>query len=259
MSELQSSFEKLTGQTLTDADVQRLYRIKNALRLGDNDALWLLLMALDYPITFYEKLPAQMKRASMDVLNEFRATAGAIAKASAQAAKADLAKAVATAVPKVARDVVVKNKLQWAVGAIVALIVFACVTLYLGYRAGVGTAYKHVADMQSSATWADSPKGLSRRLIWTVPYGLGDDGADLAVVRAPDAEWLNSHEGRQAREWGEWLSALVDAGLLSERMPDRSSCQPGTVMGHKWQVLLTEDGRTSFCSVWQGHVLIQMK
>ena len=259
MAALETAFEKLTGRQPTDADVQRLYRIKNALRLGDNDALWLVLLALDYHVTLYEKFPDEIAKASTDVLSKFRATADATAEASAQAAKADLAKSVATVAHKVADDVVVKKKLQWAVGAIVALVVLVCVTLVLGYRAGVGAAFKDVTDVQSATRWESTGGMLYRRLIWTVPYALGDDGSDLAVVRASDAKWLNSHEGRQAREWGEWLSALVDAGLLSERMPDRSSCQPGTVMGHEWRVLLTEDAKTSFCSVWQGHVLIQMK
>ena len=256
---LETAFETLTGQTLSDAAVQRLYRIKNALRLGDDDALWLLLMALDYPVTFYEKLPAQMKQASTDTLAEFRATADGIAKASAETAKADLANAVTTAAHKVADSVAVKKKLQWMVGAIVAVVGLACVMLFLGYHAGVGAAFKDITDVQSATRWESTGGMLYRRLIWTVPYALGDDGSDLAVVRASDAKWLNSHEGRQAREWGEWLSALVDAGLLSERMPDRSSCQPRTVMGHQWRMLLSEDARTGFCSVWQGHVLVQMK
>ena len=259
MGELETAFEKLIGRQPTDADVQRLYRAKDALGLGNNDALWLLLIALDYHQSLYEQIPAQMKQASMEVLNEFRATADAIAKASAEAAKADLAKAVSTAAHKVADHVAAKKKLQWGVGVIAALVVFGCVTLFLGYHAGVGAAFKDVTDVQSAARWESSGEMLSRRLIWTVPYALGDDGSDLAVVRASDAKWLNSHEGRQAREWGEWLSALVDAGLLSERMPDRSSCQPGTVMGHEWQELWSEDGKARYCSVWQGHVLIQMK
>ena len=303
MEELKTSFEKLTGRQPTDADVQRLYQIKNALRLGNNDAVWLILMALQYHTSLYEKFPDEIAKASTHILTEFRTTADATARASAQTAKADLANAVATVAHKVADDVVVKKKLQWAVGAIVALVVFACVTLVLGYRAGVGAAFKDVTDVQSAATWAASGKGITRRLIWTVPYGLGDDGSDLAVVRASDAAWLNSYQGQigrtlseraplgtrddgsdlavvlasdaawlnsadgqQARalsesgtlRWGEWLSAVVDSGLLSEDEPDLSSCQRITVMGYKWQLVRTEDGTVWYCSVWQGRVLFQI-
>ena len=303
MAALETAFEKLTGRQPTDADVQRLYRIKNALRLGDNDALWLVLLALDYHVTLYEKFPDEIAKASTDVLSKFRATADATAEASAQAAKADLAKSVATVAHKVARDVVVKRKLQWATIAIVALVVFGWVMHEAGHRAGVGTAYKQVADMQSSATWAASPQGLARRLIWTVPYGLGDDGSDLAVVRAADAAWLNSHDGKIARtlsekippglgddgsdlavvrasdaawlnsadghqaqalsqagtlHWGEWLSAVVDSGLLSEHPPDRNSCQERTVMGFKWSLIDTVDGVT-YCNVWKGRVFFLMQ
>ena len=259
MTEFETAFEKLFGQTLTDEARQRLYRFKNALRLGDNDALWLLLMALEYPVTFYEKLPAQMQQASTDILKDFRATADTISRASAEAAKADLADAVTTTAHKVADSVAVKKKLQWTVGAIAALVVFGCVTLFLGYHAGVGAAFKDVTDVQSATRWESTGGMLYRRLIWLVPYALGDDGSDLAVVRASDAKWLNSPEGRQAREWGEWVSALVNAGMLSDRRPDMSSCEPRTVKGHRWQVILSENARSRFCSVWQGHVLIHMK
>ena len=262
MSELESAFEKVTGQQPTDADVQHLYRIKNALRLGNNDSLWLMLMAFQYHTSLYEKFPDEIAKASTHILTEFRTTADATARASAQTAQADLANAVATVAHKVADDVVVKKKLQWAVGAIVALVVFACVTLFLGYRAGVGAAFKDVTDVQSAATWEASGKGLARSLIWTVPYGLGDDGSDLAVVRASDAAWLNSADGHQAQalsqagtlHWGEWLSAVVDSGLLSERKPDRNSCQDRTVMGFKWSLFDSLDGG-SYCNVWQGRVL----
>ena len=303
MSNLDSSFATLLGRQPSDAERQNLYRVRDALGLRDNDALWLILMALQYHQGQYEKIPEAIKQAAIDILRDFKATAEATAKAAAETATADLANAVATVAHKVADDVVVKKKLQWAVGAIVALVVFACVTLVLGYRAGVGAAFKDVTDVQSAATWADSGKGIARRLIWTVPYALGDDGSDLAVVRASDAAWLNSYQGQigrtlseraplgtrndgsdltvvrasdaawlnsadgqQARalsesgtlRWGEWLSAVVDSGLLSEDEPDPSSCQRIIVMGDKWALVRTEDGTVQYCSVWRGRVLFRL-
>jgi hypothetical protein len=48
MNELEDSFAKLLGRQPTDADRQRLYRVRDALGLKNNDALWLVLMALQH-------------------------------------------------------------------------------------------------------------------------------------------------------------------------------------------------------------------
>ena len=202
MSELQSSFEKLTGHTLTDADVQRLYRIKNALRLGDNDALWLLLMALDYPVTFYEKLPAQMKQASMDILNEFRATADTIAKTSAEAAKADLARAVATAAQQVASNVAGVKRTRWvataaiAIGLGVAVVAGGWLYAYVKGRSDMEITLR---AQQPALTWLGSSAGQRAREL-----------SDQGII-----EWVDSFDGIMARQYSRerliaWLGS--DAG-----------------------------------------------
>ena len=226
MSELQSSFEKLTGQTLTDADVKRLYRIKNALHLGDNDALWLLLMALDYPVTFYEKLPAQMKQASMDVLDEFRTTADAIAKASAEAAKADLAKAVATTAQQVASDVVGVKRSRWvataaiAIGLGVAVVAGGWLYAYVKGRSDMEITLR--AQQPAALTWLGSRAGQRAREL-----------SDQRII-----DWMVSDAGKRARELStdgtiEVLETSVGRRLMAaarssngQRFVDMMDCRP---------------------------------
>ena len=235
MSELQSSFEKLTGQTLTDADVQRLYRIKNALRLGDNDALWLLLMALDYPVTFYEKLPAQMKQASMEVLNEFRATADAIAKASAEAAKADLAKAVATTAQQVASDVVGVKRSRWvataaiAIGLGVAMVAGGWLYAYVKGRSDMEITLR---AQQPALTWLGSSAGQRARELSDQGIIEWVDSLDGFMARQYSREgliaWLVSDAGKRARELSaegvvEWIDS--PRGRLAREFSANGSIQ----------------------------------
>ena len=90
MNELEDSFAKLLGRQPTDADRQRLYRVRDALGLKNNDALWLVLMALQH----YESLYA-------DIPNSIKQSAQKAAASAAGQAQAEVNRAVAALVPTV--------------------------------------------------------------------------------------------------------------------------------------------------------------
>ncbi len=113
MTELDESFAKLLGKQPSDAERQQLYRVRDALGLKNNDALWLVLMALQHYQSSYETFPGLISQSAAETLNRFKVSADAIIKASSEAAKADLAQAVATAASKVAKDTATKQKWQW--------------------------------------------------------------------------------------------------------------------------------------------------
>ena len=48
MTDLEDAFERLLGYQPSDQERQRLYRVRDALKLKSSDALWLLLMALQH-------------------------------------------------------------------------------------------------------------------------------------------------------------------------------------------------------------------
>jgi len=134
---IETSFAKLLGRQPTDAERVRLYRVKDALGLGDNDALWLVVMALEHDLTLFEGIPEKIAQASVAAQREIEAhsahaievgklelgkTLGAIAaeskaelnrllaeakRANAQdlaASKAELARAFAAAARDLARQ-----------------------------------------------------------------------------------------------------------------------------------------------------------
>lgn len=61
MSTNQSPFEVLLGRQPTEKEIQNLYRIKNTLQIQDNDALWLVLCALESYNTLYSQYPDKIK------------------------------------------------------------------------------------------------------------------------------------------------------------------------------------------------------
>jgi len=167
MSELEESFAKLLGRQPSDADRQRLYQVRDALGLKNNDALWLVLIALDHYQGQYENFPSRIEQAAKNILGSFKSTADATMKASVAAAKADLAEAVAASAQKVANDVAGKQKLQWIAGsmAVVALCLggvfwYAHDTAYkAGINSGFGLGYSEARDEKAAATWANTPEG----------------------------------------------------------------------------------------------------
>ena len=116
MSDLDDSFAKLLARQPTDAERQRLYQVRDALGLKNNDALWLVLMALEHYQGQYEQFPAKIAQAAKETLAGFKATAEA--KAAAEAAKADLAAAVAIAAHRVADQVAGTRELRWGGGLV---------------------------------------------------------------------------------------------------------------------------------------------
>ena len=167
MSDLDSSFAKLLNRQPTDAERQNLYRVRDALELKNNDALWLVLMALQHYQNQYEQFPQAIAQAAKDILVNFKVTADTTVKASVEAAKADLAQAVASAAHKVAHNTSAKQKWKWATGCIaVAFTCFGIFGWYMhnsshdsGYKAGYGTGYNEAKDEKAAAAWANTPEG----------------------------------------------------------------------------------------------------
>ena len=57
MGDLDDSFAQLLGRQPSDKEKQDLYRVRDALKIKATDAVWLLLMALQYYQRLYEQFP----------------------------------------------------------------------------------------------------------------------------------------------------------------------------------------------------------
>lgn len=167
MNELDESFTKLLGRQPSDEERQGLYRVRDALGLKNNDALWLVLMALQHYQDQYERIPASIAQAAKDAVTGVKTTADATAKAAAEAAKADLAKAVAVAAQDVARNTARKQMWQWAGGCLAGAVLSVSVLVWYvhdkAYTAGANTGYgaglKEAKSEKAAASWANTPEG----------------------------------------------------------------------------------------------------
>jgi hypothetical protein len=110
-----SAFEKLLGRATTEPERDQLRRVRDVLGLRDNDALWLVLFALQYYESLYRQFPKAIAIEAGRILSQTRAAADAQIQAGAEQAKADLARAVAIAAQDVARDVARRQATQWLI------------------------------------------------------------------------------------------------------------------------------------------------
>lgn len=186
MGDLDESFAKLLARQPTDAEKQELYHVRDALGLRNNDALWLVLMALEHYRTLYREVPGQIAKAASATLTEVQATADATMRASAEATKRDLTRAVEKTAHEVARNTSRKQMLKWAAGcvAVVALAMggIAWAAREAGYQHGYATGYAAAQDEKAAAAWANTPEGK-------LAYRLAEAGSLRALATCASPGW----------------------------------------------------------------------
>lgn len=211
MSDLDDSFAKLLGRQPTDADRQQLYRVRDALGLKNNDALWLVLMALQHYESLYGKIPEKISR-----------SATIAAQSSAEQAKAQVTEAVAALVPSVehaveraAADAVSRIRL----GSSLISIWAATVILGLVFGLGVllGSGFFHTL---TSKTLAMSWSQFLAQTSWGIGIGSAIPGLLMLGL-------LSGRDGDDMRwwQWGTVLLALAGFLLLALKWWTGFSCR----------------------------------
>jgi hypothetical protein len=132
-----SSFERMLGRAATERERDQLRRVQAELDLRENDALWLVIFALQYYEGLYRQFPKAIAAEAQRVLSETRATAEATIRAGAESAKADLAKAIAITAREVARDVARRQMIQWLVVGMLVGAGLLGVGVYIGAHTGI--------------------------------------------------------------------------------------------------------------------------
>lgn len=183
MSDLDESFAKLLGTQATDKDRQDLYRVRDALGLKSNDALWLVLMALQHYQSQYEAFPARIEEAARRTLQKFENVANARATAAAEGASRQVMDAAARAAWDVVHKVETRERLKWfsttLATCVLGLIAFAAFMYAMGRDAGYATA----KDEKAAASWAASAEGMAA-------YRLARAGSILQLVQCTAPGWF---------------------------------------------------------------------
>jgi len=190
MNDLEESFIKLLGRQPTDTERQQLYQVRDALGLKNNDALWLVLMALQYHHSMYARFPELIQQAANATLLQFQQTADTVLAATTQSAKADLAKAVSAAARDVARLTAARQTASWiAVCLLACCLAIGALSFYIqrdayaaGYDRGYGQAYSEAKDEKAAAAWANTPQGKAA-------YRLAQYGAIDNLISCNQPGW----------------------------------------------------------------------
>lgn len=154
MTKFETVFHEFYGRNPTDTEIQEHYRIKAAMDIRDNDALWLILI----PFQYYTKVLQDIPKTIEIISDEFNENSRAAMQRHEQSIKSDLNSAVAAAGQGVASTILRRKMRTWSAIsiAVFALVCAGLVTVLwsgrtqihdehydAGYNAGYnkGTAY----------------------------------------------------------------------------------------------------------------------
>jgi len=204
MGDREDAFNQLLERQSTDGDRQRLYRARDTLNIKPTDAVWRLLMVLEYYQTMYEKIPHQIADAARNATDTIRVTAEAQAKAARDETKKGLMKAVTEAVRATARQYARAEHFKW-VSVAVSIVSITVLAVgwgenrrgqAQGWAAGESSAKAECAYATKLSTWALTPDG-------TGAYALEKLGSLHDLV---------SCAGRGLERKGDWCVTQPDRG-----------------------------------------------
>ena len=95
MTSPEEAFGKLLGRQATDKERERLYRVRDALGMRENDAFWYIVMILEFYDSLYLSYPARMTEAAEEAIDRARGAFEAAAVAESARVRGLLADEVA--------------------------------------------------------------------------------------------------------------------------------------------------------------------
>lgn len=174
MPDVERSFERLIGRQPTDKEIQSLYRVKSALDLSDNDAIWLILLALESYDTLFRRYPAMVSAEVRNTIEAQRAAMAAIADTETRKAINTLSDAVNRASEAVAVKLTRATQMQAWGWLMLGMVAFGSLCLFVGYVLGCG------------------------KVPWWAPHSAGYHsfiGLILAILARAPAGWIGAIAG----------------------------------------------------------------
>ena len=285
MREPEDLFEKLTGRTPTDEEISRLRRIKDTLRLGNTDAVWSLLIALDHYLALYKEIPERIKKAGDREVARIREAAEAVMAEEARKAHHSLANAVVASARQAAGHRAWAAMWQAAAWAFVAAAFLISIPVWViwpaalsigeesgysrGYEDGLGAV---LGDMPSDERpnrilgsdeelwgWMLSEEGkmaqeLAKHGLIVPAWAAAKELEwNVAFVSSGDGLLSNWMDKGRNRIWVLLLREVIRQGLLGD-FPAKYGCPQAEMDGYRWRLLAE-----TWCDVWNGRIVIRVK
>lgn len=130
-------FETLLGHELTAEEKDRLRRIKDTLQIADNDALWDVIIALEYQRKYYDELPEKISSVVAEIFNGLSQAA----EKEVALAQARLAESVVEQAKKMSLKIHIQSWIRWGVFALLLLMLYGSLLLWAGYSIGSGQTH----------------------------------------------------------------------------------------------------------------------
>ncbi len=198
---LEESFAKAVGRPPTDAQRERLQRLREALDLRDNDALWTVVFALEHYDALYREYPGRLGEETARAIAGARAAFAAAAAAEAAKVQATLAHHVARTSATLARRLAERPlRVEWMTAAGAVWVLFGAVCMAAGARIGPGGG-------ALGATSGGAPRSEAEVLLRGV---LGVPAGWMALVLLLPGAWGGARAG--------WHMARGEDGALQDRV-----------------------------------------
>ena len=190
------TFEKIHKRKPTDADLQRIYGMANAVGANENDTFLSLIMALDFYHGLYSETPRQIKAACDQAAQQAATASGRRIEELTASAVASASASVQQAALAAARAASITTAFKWIAGGLIACaLVFALVGNMLfkrGYEAGTawGRAEQKNEDLhlEQRDSFFLSPEGIAA-------YKLFQNGDLNAIINCTRPGWYKKNGG----------------------------------------------------------------
>ena len=126
--------ERMRGSKVTREEYHRLTMMQQALNLQDDDAVWMLFLAMEYQKAYYEQLPKKITDSTSELLKRVRETADS----EAANAQNRLIQSVIEQTEKLTARVHIVPLMPIYLLIILCLMAFGSVTYWAGLCAGLG-------------------------------------------------------------------------------------------------------------------------
>lgn len=181
MKDLNSAFQTLTGKAATDKQLQDLYRVKETLGIRDHDALWEVMIALQYHLHLYKEVPENIQNRSDEITQRLEDTSTKVCNDFEQACLAaarenltliqkrtkefetqsqkNITAGARDAVLGVARDVSIKEKSKWITIAATTCGIASLALVGLGFWLGNMKGFDNAVNAKVKYHWSGTKAG----------------------------------------------------------------------------------------------------
>jgi hypothetical protein len=164
---VEEAFAKIVGRSASEEERLRLYRLRDALGLRDNDAFWSIVMALEHYDSFFRAYPDKLAEKTAQCIDNARTAFAAAARHEAARAERLLSERVAQTSVEIARKLAEEPlRLHRITAVLAAVVAFGALCVHAGYSLAF-------ADKPFWAAGGQSAPGASRVLamLLAVPAG----------------------------------------------------------------------------------------